>query len=174
MLRKTIKNWQMGVTSTIFGTAFFPSILGQMLARALLVDNHGRLIVRVAGPAGFPPFTCENPVSVQEQSEVLTREEQVVSGESVLSQFFGYSDSGAARWAQIHDSAVALVSGVSIPSITVPVPAGSAYSVSTPWVFANGIRVAMSSTGPVWTDPGVDEMWWNVLGANCPPPPAPP
>jgi len=125
----------------------------------LLVDEPGRLWVREA---------LGGLLTVFHASVVATEEQLVGAGDPDwrLLELRATIDTGinADRFAQVHDAAAALTTGVSVPVWEAFIPASAGYvEVGESWagvqglLLTTGIRIAISTTPGVWTDPTVDE-----------------
>lgn len=87
----------------------------------------------------------------------------VKASSGVLYSVFGYNNAAAVRYVQLFNLAAVPLDGVVPDFVSVPIPAGSPFSITfvKGWVASSGIVLVSSSTLLTKTITGVADVWFS-------------
>jgi len=159
LLFKNDENTQFGRTSDALGNRSF--VLPQNNGSEPLVDDNGRIIVRLADATGFITPSIEGGALVYSSAGYLNN--AIVNGNSThLFLASGFNPTATQLFLQFFD-ANALPANGTIPDYNILVPALSNFS----WMpsitdrFRNiGLVWGVSTTGPTYTDALIANGFW--------------
>lgn len=118
---------------------------------APLVDEHGRLITRIAGAGGFVPVVTGTTTQVPSGARSVVDQIVVSAVPCTVQDLVFYHRSATPQFFQIHDAS-ALLSGGETPVYQIEVgvqPVLLSYSVETP--LSTGMVIAVSTTEDTFT-----------------------
>lgn len=153
---KTAENSQWGRIS-LTGIHSFPGLANG--ASEPLVDEFGRVWTRnIPPPTPFP--TAPNQAQINTAPGLISQF-QLAAIASIVGNVSGINTSAAIIFAQLHNT-VAVLAGGEVPVISILVPPLSTFSISSPYVFGTGIRIASSTTPSTFTSTAAI-MWAQAL-----------
>lgn len=158
---KNLENTQFGRVATPAGNRNIVIALTDWGLEPL-VDNNGRLIVRLANGSGFLP--AQNPHFILNSGGYVETVNFPTS--TYLHLLSGFNNSIGVRYIQVFLNSAAIPAPASVPDISFIVPTQTNFSFQPNGSLLSapaGISVVSSTTGDVYTPSGtLTDLWVNI------------